>query len=145
MLDAIDFNPLFCHIDVLSDLAMLVVDIQARTSSLKLAEMMVEEYLYATQQTDEAAKVVLVYYLVEKALVCAVISFVYDRLPQLGWEYIKIARKYVRDLKILVEAPVLKNKITQRQHLSSKKALAFPSIAEKEAPSPIFSGKFQPS
>jgi len=37
-LDAIDFNPMYSYIDILSDFAMLVIDIQARTKSRELAK-----------------------------------------------------------------------------------------------------------
>jgi aminoglycoside phosphotransferase family enzyme len=63
ILDTIDFNPMFCHIDVLSDFAMLVIDIQVRTKSSALADSMIEDYLREMKQTDAVSRAVLAYYL----------------------------------------------------------------------------------
>jgi hypothetical protein len=52
LLDAIDFNPLFCNIDILSDFAMLVIDVWARTWSATLAHRMIDNYLQLTHQDD---------------------------------------------------------------------------------------------
>ena len=92
ILDAIDFNPTYCNIDTLSDFAMLVIDIQARTGSSKLAEFLLEKYLKDTRQEDDCSRAVLNYYLFEKAYVGAAISIVYDALPELGWAYLQIAK-----------------------------------------------------
>jgi aminoglycoside phosphotransferase family enzyme len=99
ILDAIDFNPSYCNIDILSDLAMLIIDIQVRTKSPVLANLMVEDYLEYTDQMDETARSVLDYYLVEKAFVGAAISIVYDNVPDLGWGYLEVARMRMEDLK----------------------------------------------
>jgi aminoglycoside phosphotransferase family enzyme len=92
ILDTIDFNPTYCHIDTLSDFATLVIDLQAHTGSIKLADSMIEQYLQATQQQDEISHAVLNYYLFEKAYVGAAISIVYDTLPELGKAYLHVAR-----------------------------------------------------
>src|SRR5260221_1229682 len=68
ILDAIDFNPSFSNIDILSDFAMLVIDIQTRTHSSALANAMIDHYLELTCQEEQAARAVLGYYLVEKAI-----------------------------------------------------------------------------
>ncbi len=99
ILDAIDFNPSYCNIDILSDLAMLVIDLQVRSKSSLLADLMIEEYLEITGQNDKIARSVLSYYLVEKAYVGAAISFVYDNVPKLGWAYLKVAETQMNDLK----------------------------------------------
>lgn len=91
ILDAIDFNPLFCNIDILSDFAMLVTDIHTRTGSAKLADTMVADYLQDTRQDKPEARLVLGYYLVEKALVGAAISILFDNLPALGLEHLAVA------------------------------------------------------
>jgi aminoglycoside phosphotransferase family enzyme len=103
ILDAIDFNPAYCNIDVLSDLAMLVIDIQVRTNSLWLADLIVEEYLGLTEQNDEISRLVLSYYLVEKAYVGAAISFVYDKVPKLGWAFLNVAVMRMNDLKYQID------------------------------------------
>ncbi len=91
ILDAIDFNPTYSNIDTLSDFAMLVIDIQTRTGSALLANEMIEYYLSLTEQENEVAKSVLDYYLVEKAIVGAAISIVYDDAQDLGLSLLKVA------------------------------------------------------
>jgi hypothetical protein len=104
VLDAVDFNPLYSNIDILSDFATLAVDVQARTRSLSLAKLMVENYLQHTEQEDEVSKSVLTYYLVEKAIVGALVSILYDGLPGLGRSYLEVAQMRIEDLKSLVNA-----------------------------------------
>lgn len=104
ILDAIDFNLPYCYIDILSDFAMLVVDVQARVSSDRLAnallaDTMIYQYLNLTQQEDEVSKFVLAYYLVEKALIRAVISDAYDNFPELGEAFLSIAKTRLEALK----------------------------------------------
>jgi aminoglycoside phosphotransferase family enzyme len=91
ILDAIDFNPAYSNIDTLSDFAMLVIDVQTRTGSALLADEMIEYYLHLTGQENEVAVSVLNYYLVEKAIVGAAISIVYDDAPDLGLSLLKVA------------------------------------------------------
>lgn len=91
ILDTIDFNPMYSMIDTLSDFAMLVIDVQTRRKSAALANEMIEYYLELTEQKDEVARSVLDYYLVEKALVGAAISMVYDNLPELGRSLLEVA------------------------------------------------------
>lgn len=98
ILDTIDFNPMFCHIDVLSDFAMLVIDIQVRTKSSALADSMIEDYLCAMKQTDAVSRAVLAYYLVEKAYVGAAISIMYDKEIDLGLRFLKVARRRMEKL-----------------------------------------------
>ncbi len=100
ILDAIDFNPSYRNIDILSDFAMLAVDIQARTKSIELAHKMINYYLEHTNQQDKAAKSVLEYYLVEKAIVGAAVSIVYDRLTELGLAYLEVAQERADKLKL---------------------------------------------
>ena len=99
ILDAIDFNPEFYNIDTLSDLAMLVIDIQARTKSPSLADLIVEDYLRDTMQQDEVSRSVLAYYCVEKAIVGAAVSIVDDHLPDLGLAFWKVANLRMGDLR----------------------------------------------
>lgn len=103
ILDAIDFNLPYCCIDILSDFAMLVVDIQARISSESLAHDManaiIKRYLELTQQENEISRFVLDYYLIEKALVRAVISNTYDNVPELGVAFLGIAKMRLEMLK----------------------------------------------
>lgn len=98
LLDAIDFNPMYSYIDILSDFAMLVTDIHARTRSLELANLMLEEYLGLTNQQDTASRLVLAYYLVEKAIIGAAVSILYDNAPYVGLDFLKTAELRLIDL-----------------------------------------------
>lgn len=105
LLDAIDFNHWFSNVDVLSDFAMLVVDVQSRTQSTELARFMIQkylsfsdEYLKFDDRQKEVEKSVLAYYLIEKAIVSATISFLHDDSPQLGQEFFKTAEMWLNDL-----------------------------------------------
>lgn len=99
LLDAIDFNPMYSYIDILSDFAMLVTDIHARTKSLQLANLMVEDYLDLTHQKDYVSRLVLAYYLVEKAIIGAAVSILYDNLPDVGLNFLEVAFKRLNDLE----------------------------------------------
>jgi aminoglycoside phosphotransferase family enzyme len=98
ILDCIDFKPLFCMIDTLSDIALLIVDIQARTSNLDLANATIDEYLRISGEDEEAARYLLAYYLVEKAIIGTVNSFIDDKDEKLGKSYTKVARQRMDDL-----------------------------------------------
>ncbi|MDQ6660075.1 MAG: hypothetical protein M3Z24_03820 [Chloroflexota bacterium] len=98
LLDAIDFNPLYNHIDILSDFAMLVADVQARTQSLSLVNEMVDRYLQQTDQENECARKVLDYYIIEKAIVGTAISILYDNVPQLGLRFLDVAELRLKSL-----------------------------------------------
>ncbi len=99
LLDAVDFNQSFCYIDVLSDFAMFVIDIEARTASKELANLIIERYLNQTGQQNEPAHKVLKFYLVEKAIVSAAISIKFDKKIELGERYLRIAKAYLRELQ----------------------------------------------
>lgn len=100
ILDAIDFNESYRNIDVLADLAMLVVDVEANGRE-DLGIYLREKYLSLTGQAeDENARVVLTYYLLEKAIVCAIVCLVYDRdNKQLGPRFLELACGHAGDLK----------------------------------------------
>ena len=111
VLDAVDFNPEFCNIDILSDFAMLVADIHARinpslvanihtrTDSLDIVNSMIEDYLRLTKQEDKGSRFVLNYYLVEKAFVGALVSILYDKNSWLGQRYLDVCDRYLTELK----------------------------------------------
>src|SRR5205085_1000072 len=99
LLDAVDFNEMYSNIDIVSDVAMLVIDIQTRTKSLELANLMIEEYLELTRQQDKLSRLVLSYYLVEKAIIGAAVSILYDRLPDIGLAFLEVAQMRLEDLK----------------------------------------------
>jgi aminoglycoside phosphotransferase family enzyme len=100
ILDAIDFNPLYCNIDGLSDIALLITDVHARTNSRSLADQMTKYYLQKTTQDNEVCNAILRYYLVEKAIFSAAIIY-FDENPDLDlassfWE---IADMRMEDVK----------------------------------------------
>jgi len=99
LLDAIDFNPMYSYIDILSDFAMLVIDLHARTKSRELADLMIENYLELTNQQDKASKLVLAYYLVEKAIIGAAVSILYDKVPDVGLDFLEVASIRMYDLE----------------------------------------------
>jgi aminoglycoside phosphotransferase family enzyme len=107
ILDAIDFNESYRNIDVLADLAMLMVDVEANGGE-DLEISLREKYLSLTGQgEDENARVVLAYYLLEKAIVCAIVCLIYDRDDkQLGLRFLELAREYAEDLRGKIHALV---------------------------------------
>ncbi len=99
LLDAIDFNPMYSYIDILSDFAMLVTDIHARTKSREQADQMIEQYLELTNQQDKTARLVLAYYLVEKAIIGAAVSILFDKVPDVGLIFLDVATTRMIDLE----------------------------------------------
>jgi aminoglycoside phosphotransferase family enzyme len=99
VLDAVDFNSMYSNIDILSDFAMLVVDVEVRTKSSFLANRLVEEYLHFTGQEDEVSRSVLAYYLVEKAFIGGIVNIIYDSSPGLGQDFLEVAEKRLEDVK----------------------------------------------
>jgi len=94
-LDCVDFNPSFCHIDTLGDIAMLAVDIEVHLISQVAENIRAKtgkepsQYLleaYLEKIGEEGTKTIwalLEYYLTEKAMICAYMSILYDKLPDL--------------------------------------------------------------
>jgi aminoglycoside phosphotransferase family enzyme len=119
ILDAVDCNESYRNIDVLADLAMLVVDIEANgvqyhdrewryERDYKLATDLLKEYLLLTNQAvDATVGPVLRYYLIEKAIVRAIMCLIYDRDDrderQLGKQFLDIAIGHARFLSELLE------------------------------------------
>ncbi len=120
-LDCIDFRPDFCHIDTLSDVAMLAVDLEMRMTPYTthsgsnpygqiLADHFILTYLNAANETDRV-RPLLEYYMTEKAMVGAFMSIHFDSLPSLGEKYLKVAlahaaklEKYLQPKSTLQEA-----------------------------------------
>ena len=100
VLDAVDFNPMYSTIDILSDFAMLVVDVEVRSDSYEVANGMLEDYLHLTDQQNKSARSVLNYYIVEKAFIGAIVNILYDEKPELGLFYLKVARRRLEDVKL---------------------------------------------
>ncbi|HZU66077.1 MAG TPA: hypothetical protein VFA09_02265 [Ktedonobacteraceae bacterium] len=98
-LDAVDFNPMYSTIDILSDFAMLVVDVDVR-SNAEVANSMLEDYLHLTNQKSVLARFVLNYYIVEKAFIGAIVNILYDEKPDLGLAYLRVAERRLEDVKL---------------------------------------------
>lgn len=99
-LDCIDFNPEFCNIDTLSDMAMLTVDLEMRLedatknrseelSGRQLISHFLQTYLKAAEE-NEAVWPLLECYMTEKAMVCAYMSRLYRKLPDHEERYLKV-------------------------------------------------------
>jgi len=99
-LDCVDFKPEFCHIDTLSDIAMLAIDLEMRLTSWssdsqdqkrgkRLTKLFLNTYLHEIGE-KETARLLLEYYLTEKAMVCMYMSILYDNLPSLGEKYLNV-------------------------------------------------------
>ena len=99
ILDAVDFNPMYNHIDVLSDFAMLIADVQARTDDAGLVDALIDRYLTKTYQDNAVARAVLDYYIMEKAIVGTGISILYDGVPDLGRAFLKVAETRLASLR----------------------------------------------
>lgn len=98
LLDAIDFNPLFRNIDILSDFAMLVIDVWARTWSATFARRMIDNYLQLTHQDDTPTWTIFEFYLVEKAIVAAAINILFDNQLELGLRLLHLAQEHLNHL-----------------------------------------------
>ena len=106
-LDCIDFNHDFCHIDTLSDIAMLAVDIQQVMSvsgaadAKELALHFLEVYCEEMQEKGICVLPLLKYYMTEKAMVCSYVSILLDSSPELGKRYFSIAHLLAQQLEQL--------------------------------------------
>src|SRR5712692_8190749 len=88
-IDCVDFNPKFCHIDTLSDVAMVAVDLEMylthpsdSSKSQSDREKIVQHFLYTYLQAaneSEAVWPLLEYYMAEKAMVCAYTCILFDK------------------------------------------------------------------
>ena len=113
-LDCVDFNPDFCHIDTLSDVAMLAIDLEMHLSGnldgsintsceQEFSEYFLNTYLQLIQENSKSARPLLEYYMTEKAMVCAYVSILYDKLPDDGEKYLNIAFNHAQRLKNMQE------------------------------------------
>ena len=104
-LDCIDFKPEFCFIDTLSDVAMLVVDLERLyPQETVLAKRFLHSYLSDMQEKLEFVEPLLEYYLTEKAIVCSYVSILFDdQQHELGKKYLQIACSHAQRLRKLVE------------------------------------------
>lgn len=114
ILDCVDFNSHFYHIDTLSDVAMLAVDLEMRLSSYQLddkseaygqemAMYFLNTYLAEMEEQGEAVWPLLEYYMTEKAMVCAYISKEYDKEPDLVYRYLQVFQRHAQHFLAHVE------------------------------------------
>jgi aminoglycoside phosphotransferase family enzyme len=108
-LDCIDFKPEFCFIDTLSDVAMLVVDLERLyPRETELTKRFLHTYLGNMQENLKFVEPLLEYYLTEKAIVCSYVSILFDdqqddQEHELGKKYLQIACSHAQRLRKLVE------------------------------------------
>ena len=121
-IDCIDFNPEFCHIDMLSDVAMLAIDLEmhlltdwlkANSSSNEkdgksLIEYFLDCYLREMAEDGEKWNPLLEYYMTEKSMVCAYVSILYDERPYIGKKYLEVAHIHAQQLENLLKQSALK-------------------------------------
>jgi aminoglycoside phosphotransferase family enzyme len=118
-IDCVDFNPEFCHIDTLSDLAMLVIDLEMHfwTDWLKaksfsnvqeqegesLTVYFLDCYLKEMQEDRDKWDPLLEYYMTEKSMVCAYVSILYDERPLIGKKYLEVAYIHAQRLEKMLK------------------------------------------
>ncbi len=136
ILDAIDFNANYSHIDVLSDIAMLAVDIEAYSEQQWMLLYLLDCYYKQTGLTnDSAAKTLLTYYIAEKAIVRAMVSICCDRSygnvpPNIEQRFLAIAAH---------NTTLLKEQLHYRKQLDYQKVwhIFFQSPARKPCTTPM--------
>jgi|GEM_PF-1412021 len=127
-LDCVDFNPNFCHIDTLSDIAMLTIDLEMYISNwfkmysnrqegeeLELAQYFLAYYLREMQEDNGKWNPLLEYYMTEKSMICAYVSTLYDERPVAGERYLKVALTHAEKLQNLLDDRELEYTSTSRQ------------------------------
>ncbi len=110
-LDCIDFQPEFCHIDTLSDVAMLAVDIESCLNSFAeeenverskaLIQIFLDSYIDCSQESHTNIWPLLEYYMTEKAMVCTFMNTKYDKHPEIGKRFLPIAFSHAEKLSSL--------------------------------------------
>ena len=112
-LDCVDFKPEFCHIDTLSDIALLAIDIEMqltdwsseninRQPGQSTARSFLQTYLRKVQEDDKAVWPLLEYYMTEKSMVSASMNILYSGSLILGKRYLDIALSHAEKLKKLL-------------------------------------------
>lgn len=109
-LDCVDFNPEFCHIDTLSDLAMLTIDLELhlynwlnksfnRESERDLTQHFLNCYFHEMQEDRDKSDLLLEYYMTEKSMVCSYVSILYDQRSVIGKKYLEVALSHAQKLE----------------------------------------------
>jgi aminoglycoside phosphotransferase family enzyme len=123
-LDCIDFNPEFCHIDTLSDIAMLAIEIEMRikiwpSEDVKVqykgspVQLFLYTYLKKTQEDCETLWPLLHFYMTEKSIICAYMCVLFDHLPTLSEKYLEVALNHAQELekRLTPTIPSSKNQV----------------------------------
>lgn len=119
-IDCIDFNPEFCHIDTLSDIAMLIIDLeryladcQQTSSNGQAGETLTQHFLecYFREMREDSEKwyPLLEYYMTEKSMVRAYVSILYDNLLEEGKKYLDIALVHAQRLQEMLDSAEIGN------------------------------------
>ena len=117
-LDCVDFNPEFCNIDTLSDVAMLAIDLEMRLENSKerlSGQQLVSHFLqtyFRSVGEQESVWPLFEYYMTEKAMICVYMSILYDGLPTLGEKYLKVVSRHSQELAKYL-APHIGKRITR--------------------------------
>lgn len=133
-LDCVDFQPDFCNIDTLSDIAMLVMDLETQLSQQpglqqrkvpSLIKNFTNTYLDEMSENTKLSHLLLEYYIVEKAIVCSYMCILFDseynsRLLKQGERYLKTAKNHAKRLKSRVRTSWLQLIVSEFSSLISK-------------------------
>lgn len=133
-LDCVDFQPDFCNIDPLSDVAMLVMDLETQLSQQSvlpqnkvqtLVHNFTKKYLEEMGETNELSHLLLEYYVTEKAIVCTYMCILFDSqydlsLLKQGERYLETAKNHTKHLTSLVKTRWLKQTVPMVSLLASK-------------------------
>lgn len=134
-LDCVDFNPKFCHIDILSDVSMLAVDLEVRLPGFLWTNVakwysrprdksFIGIYLHYLKEKNIQIQSpwftwpLLEYYITEKAMVCAYMSVLYDKLPTLGKKYLHVALNHAKELQEWLSYPLFQMRSEQKHGTS---------------------------
>ncbi|WP_201385717.1 phosphotransferase [Ktedonobacter sp. SOSP1-52] len=138
VLDCVDFQPDFCNIDPLSDVAMLVMDLETQLSQhpslpqnrvQPLIQNFTNKYLEEMGETNEISHLLLKYYVTEKAIVCSYMCILFDSeydhsLLEQGKRYLETAKKHTKSLTLLAFISWLKHLIPVARPLDTKQGKA---------------------
>ncbi len=105
-LDCIDFNPALCHIDTLSDVALLAIDVElwlektSRQNGWSATTYFLNSYLREVGEQDNVWPL-LEYYMTEKCMVMAYVAIIYNDNATLSKRYLDLALAHTRKLERL--------------------------------------------
>jgi aminoglycoside phosphotransferase family enzyme len=110
-LDCIDFKPDFCHIDTLSDVAMLIIDLERHLGLDKIEIINEFRSVYLKEMAEQRIDLLLEYYIAEKALVCTYVSILFDNAPNIGEIYLVLVQKHISQLSELLSTSTVRQEV----------------------------------